>query len=294
MSKVDKQKFEEIIEQVKTHGVSANDVISFENMIGSSFITDNYKLNRFTSSRSNVNAENVIYRAIENMNKIEREATKYTILDVCKLSEEVYYKCKSLVKSISSISEAMAKPENSEKIDRLLNEKWCLKWHDDSVLNLSKDYGMVEAFRFNRSYIQGVSENKNIVDGVVNDIERYVQETEDGPGEYSPLLVAIYNDSFAYLYSKENRAAYKEFFASTYNCLILITNFDKDHSESLIYTTNTIKNILDDYRTKSRMFSIYDYEEVTTTYNNLKNLEALLDDKLAKLILETFSNLFRN
>lgn len=289
---VDKQKFDEIIAQVKTEGVSANDVISFENMIGSSFITSNYKLNRFTSKRSSINAEYVIDMAVACKDEIEKESAKYTILDVCKLADSMYYKVLSLSNEFERLSGYVKDPNNSEKIDRLVNEKWCYKWYDDRVIDLSKDNGVIDAFRFNRNYLQAVCTDAYSYECILKDIEKYIENSTDNRGEYSPLFSTVYNNSFSYLFSNMTYPSPKEFYLSIHNCLSLFRNYNEDHKEHLNYLISNIKDIKDSYDNRSRVFSIYDYKEITNVHNQLKNIESLINDELGTIVLDQFLRIF--
>jgi hypothetical protein len=44
----DKEKYQQIISQVEENGVSQNDVVSFESIIGSNFITNDKMLMKFS------------------------------------------------------------------------------------------------------------------------------------------------------------------------------------------------------------------------------------------------------
>lgn len=289
---VDKQKFEEIIKQVRSHGVSSHDVISFENMIGSNFITSSFKLNRFTQQRTGICAEDVISRAMACQKEIDEESTKYTVLDVCKLASNMYYNVKELSDSIERISNMIKDSSNHEKIERLVNEKWCYKWDDDRVIDLSKDNGIVNAFRWNRNYLQAVCPEAYSFDCILSDMESYVQNSNDNMGEYSPLFSTLYNNSFSYLFSNKTFPSPKEFYLNIHNCLSLFRNYHEDYSDNLKYLLSNILDIKQNYENKSRIFSIYDYREISNTYNQLQNVNALLNDELGTLTMKIFLRIF--
>lgn len=287
----DKEKFQQIITQVEENGVSVNDVISFENLIGSNFISENLKINRFTTARTNVNSDYVIEQAREAIQLIDKNSTKYTILDVCKLIDSIHYKAKKLQGELERLNKNLNSPEYAEKVERLLNEKWCYKWDHDEVRDLSKDYGAMDAFRYNSGYLQGVTSNTYTVERVIRYIEDYIAETGDTRAEFSPLLLNIYNGSLGYIGSEGSRLPGKEFYASVHNFIALCKNYNTDHKESLDYFINILTNIKNDYANKSRIFDLYDYKAITTTYNNILNFEALLNDKLGRLMIDVFLDL---
>lgn len=288
----DKEKYQQIISQVEENGVSQNDVVSFESMIGSNFITNDKMLMKFSWDRSSINSDYVISKAKKEIANIESNLTKYTVLDVCKKAQDVngllHNKRNDLVRLCNSLNDV----KNEEKVIRTLNEKYSYKYIDDEVVDLSKDFNILDAFRFNRPYLQGIANESSDYDYILNIMEEYVKDIPYNSADFSPLFTAIFNKNYPYIYSQSSRTSYDEFSLNIQNIIRFIKDFNSYYSEELDYLLNHVKEISDDYDNKSRVFGLYDYKSITTTYNNLENLETLFKDKLFNVIIRVMERLY--
>lgn len=289
---VDIEKFETFIGQVEANGVSSADVLSFESLIGSNFITKDLKPNRFSWERSRINADTVITRAREVIDNINTEATKYTVLDVCNLSKTLSRKLDNLLNTLSLLNRSLNSEANIETLERMFNEKYTLWYRDENLVNVAEDENIIEAFSWNRNYLQAMVNDKYACDRILNLCEE-LRENNRNMLDYSPLLNVLAGNGFNYIHSQRTVDTSFTFRLTIRNLIDFINKFDSDHKEKIEWTLNRVTDMKNSYEKKARVFEIYDYREITTVYSNLQTIEALLDDKLGNGIIDILNYLLR-
>lgn len=289
---VDIEKFETFIGQVEANGVSSADVLSFESLIGSNFITKDLKPNRFSWERSRINADTVITRAREVIDNINTEATKYTVLDVCNLSKTLSRKLDNLLNTLSLLNRSLNSEANIETLERMFNEKYTLWYRDENLVNVAEDENIIEAFSWNRNYLQAMVNDKYACDRILNLCEE-LRENNRNMLDYSPLLNVLAGNGFNYVHSQRTVDTSFTFRLTIRNLIDFINKFDSDHKEKIEWTLNRVTDMKNSYEKKARVFEIYDYREITTVYSNLQTIEALLDDKLGNGIIDILNYLLR-
>lgn len=289
---VDIEKFETFIGQVEANGVSSADVLSFESLIGSNFITKDLKPNRFSWERSRINADTVITRAREVIDNINTEATKYTVLDVCNLSKTLSRKLDNLLNTLSLLNRSLNSEANIETLERMFNEKYTLWYRDENLVNVAEDENIIEAFSWNRNYLQAMVNDKYACDRILNLCEE-LRENNRNMLDYSPLLNVLAGNGFNYIHSQRTVDTSFTFRLTIRNLIDFINKFDSDHKEKIEWTLDRVTDMKNSYEKKARVFEIYDYREITTVYSNLQTIEALLDDKLGNGIIDILNYLLR-
>lgn len=289
---VDIEKFETFIGQVEANGVSSADVISFENLIGSNFITKDIKPNRFSWERSSINADIVISRAQDVIKNINTEATKYTVLDVCNLSKTIARKLGNLLNTLTLLNRALNTEANVETLERMFNEKYTLWYKDENLVNVAEDENIVEALKWNRNYLQALVVDKYAADRVINICDELVENHRTFL-DYSPLLNVLAGNGFNYLHSQGTIDTSFTFRLTIKNLIEFISNFDSNHKEKIEWTLDSVNNMKNSYEKKARVFEIYDYREITTVYNNLQSVDSLLQDKVANGIIDILEFILR-
>ncbi len=289
---VDIEKFETFIGQVEANGVSSADVLSFESLIGSNFITKDLKPNRFSWERSRINADTVISRAREVIDNINTEATKYTVLDVCNLSKTLSRKLDNLLNTLTLLNRSLNSEANIETLERMFNEKYTLWYRDENLVNVAEDENIIEAFSWNRNYLQAMVNDKYACDRILNLCEE-LRENNRNMLDYSPLLNVLAGNGFNYVHSQRTVDTSFTFRLTIRNLIDFINKFDSDHKEKIEWTLNRVTDMKNSYEKKARVFEIYDYREITTVYSNLQTIEALLDDKLGNGIIDILNYLLR-
>lgn len=288
---VDIEKFETFIGQVETNGVSSADVISFESLIGSNFITKDIKPNRFSSNRSSINANAVINRAREAISSINTEATKYTVLDVCNMAKKVTSKLENFMVTLTNLAMSLHAEANVEVLERMFNEKYTLWYRDDTLTNAADDENILEAFRWNRNYLQALVSEKWNMDRILDTCEKAYSKTSFL--DYSPLLNIIAGKGFDYLYSGYVQDTSFTFKLTIRNLIMFLANYESKHKEDMECTLRRVKEIKTSYDKKLRLFNIYDYRDITTTYNNLQILDDLLHDELGNDVIDILGYILR-
>ena len=288
---VDIEKFQTFISQVETNGVSSADVISFESLIGSNFITKDIKPNRFSSGRSRINADCVISRAKDAIANINTEATKYTVLDVCNLAKKVNSKLENFIAGLTNLSNSLNAEANVEVLERMFNEKYTLWYKDDTLVNVADDENIIEALRWNRNYLQAITSEKWTLDRILSVCEKEYENNRFL--DYSPLLNVIAGKGFVYIHGNYTYDSSFTFKLTIRNLITFLHDFETKHKEQLEGTLRHVKDLKNQYDKKLRLFGIYDYREITTTYINLQTINDLLHDELGNDVIDILGYLLR-